>query len=142
MPYVPTLIAGSEGGLNVGGILQQGIDLLGSIFGPSNGGLGMPPMYGGALPGGAMPWTGPGGGGVADLPYIDVVPQGSTCITPRQTTGRRLPSRVDVPTVDASGNVRYTTYKNMGRPILWSGDLAACKRVKRVATRARRAGGR
>ncbi len=29
-------------------------------------------------------------------------------------------------------------YRNMGRPILWSGDLAATKRVRKAAARARR----
>jgi hypothetical protein len=77
-----------------------------------------------------------------DIPFIDVVPQGATCITPRQSQVRRLPSRVDVPTMDSSGNVRFTTFKNMGRPVLWTGDFAAAKRVKKVASRARRSGGR
>jgi hypothetical protein len=34
------------------------------------------------------------------------------------------------------------TYKNMGRPVLYSGDLAASKRVRKVAARARRASGK
>ncbi len=37
-------------------------------------------------------------------------------------------------TVDRSGNVRFTTFKNMGRPLLWSGDLAASKRVTAYRT--------
>ncbi len=31
--------------------------------------------------------------------------------------------------------------KFAGKPLLWSGDLAACKRVKKIAGRARRASG-
>ena len=79
---------------------------------------------------------------MADLPFIDIVPQGATCIVPRAGTSMRLPSRVDVPVQDARGNVRFTTFKNMGRPVLWTGDFAAAKRVKKIAGRARRSGGR
>lgn len=73
-----------------------------------------------------------------DLPGFDIAAQGATCISPMQRTSTRLPSRVDVP----NGRGGFVTFKNMGRPVLWSGDLAACKRVRRVATRAKRAGGR
>ena len=65
------------------------------------------------------------------IPGGDLVPTGVgslqsvACITPRASATMRLPSRVDVPTADAHGNVRFTTFKNMGRPLLWSGDLAA-----------------
>lgn len=85
--------------------------------------------------------TTPGGWGL-DIPFIDILPQGTTGITPRQSCSMRLPSRVDVPTRDSRGNVRFTTFKNMGRPLLWSGDLAASKRVRKVAAKARRAKGR
>lgn len=37
---------------------------------------------------------------------------------------------------------RLMTYKNMGRCVLFSGDLSAAKRVRKVAARARRAKGR
>lgn len=37
---------------------------------------------------------------------------------------------------------RFDWFKSAGRPILWSGDFAACKRVDRVARRARRARGK
>ena len=70
------------------------------------------------------------------------IPPGSATIQQRPSMGMRLPSRVDVPTIDRSGNVRFTTFKNMGRPLLWSGDLAASKRVRKVAAKARRAKGR
>ena len=90
-----------------------------------------------SLPGGAMvPAGGSFGTGVA------CIPPGSAVISQRPRMGMRLPSRVDVPTVDRSGNVRFTTFKNMGRPLLWSGDLAASKRVRKVAAKARRAKGR
>jgi len=59
------------------------------------------------------------------------------CIVPQLRQSMRLPSRVDVP----NQNGTFTTFKNMGRPILWTGDLAATKRVRKVARRAKRAGG-
>jgi len=105
----------------------------------------------------AFPLLGPaiaGGLGALGEQLFDLIPggagnilSGGTCITPvagRQTM--RLPSRVDVPTRDAQGNQRFTTFKNMGRPILWSGDVAAAKRVKRISSKVskfgRRRGGR
>jgi len=75
-----------------------------------------------------------GQGGALGLPGGDLT--GGACITPvpsRQTM--RLPARVDVPTRDAAGNQRFTTFKNMGRPILFTGDVAAAKRVKKVASK-------
>jgi len=64
---------------------------------------------------------------------------GVTCITPTVGTTARLPSRVDVPSPDGR---TFVTFRNMGRPVLWSGDFAAAKRVKRIAGRAKRRGGR
>ena len=43
-------------------------------------------------------------------------------------------------TQDASGRLKW--YRSAGRPILWSGDLAAARRVSRVAARASRGRGR
>lgn len=134
---------GFPGGTSGGGVLDSLLGavpgILGGLFPGTFPGF-KPPA---ALPGGAPLFGGsPVAGMLPDLPFIDVVAQGSTCITPRTTTSRRLPARVDVQTVDAAGNPKVTTYKNMGRAILFQGDLAACKRVKKVAGRARRAGGR
>lgn len=109
-------------------------DLLPPPLFPQQGGFGLTAPI--ALPGGARTAG-------FDLPFVDVVPQGAVCITPRATGSFRLPSRVDVPVPQRDGTVRFTTFKNMGRPILWSGDLAAVKRVRRVASKARRrVGGR
>jgi len=88
-------------------------------------------------PGGAMV---PAGGATTGAPWC--ITPGGASIQQRPSMGMRLPSRVDVPTVDARGNVRFTSFKNMGRPLLWSGDLAASKRVRKVAAKARRAKGR
>jgi len=91
-----------------------------------------------SLPGGA-PIYGPTSGtqGPLNTNNMCVVPGGAQ-IRQRAGTSMRLPSTVDVPTVDRSGNVRFTTFKNMGRPVLYSGDYAAAKRVNKVASKARR----
>lgn len=86
--------------------------------------------------GGGLLGLGAGGGGQA------VATTGQFCVSPRPSMGMRLPSRVDVPRADAAGNITFVTYKNMGRPLLYQGDLAATKRVRKIAGRARRAGGR
>lgn len=93
-----------------------------------------------------VPTALPGGAPLAQqalgFPGFDVAPSGSFPITPYETGGAmRLPSRIDVPK-QTRGGVRYVTYRNMGRPLLFQGDLAACKRVKRVASKAKRAKGR
>lgn len=74
--------------------------------------------------------------------FLGAIPtSGGACISPTTRATTRLPSRVDVPTIDAGGNTRFTSFKNMGKPVLWSGDIAACKRVKRIGSKVRRAVG-
>lgn len=119
----PNLVLAEQG--NGLGLLQQAIGALGQVFGSGGGVQFAPPQ---------MP-------SMIDFPGVDFAPQGSTCISPRTTQSTRLPSRVDVQSVDAAGNTRCTTFKNMGRPVLYSGDFAAAKRVRKVAGRARRAAG-
>ena len=121
------------GGAPIGGGGFQQASLLGTLgqFGrrilPDVGiGLGL----GGLAALGTGLFAGEGGGGMA------------TCISPTLRQSMRLPARVDVPKQDAAGNLTFVTYKNMGRPLLFQGDLAATKRVRKVAARARRAGGR
>lgn len=54
----------------------------------------------------------------------------------------RLPARIDVPLPPTPGGApRFVTYKNMGMPVLFRGDLAACKRVRRVGRMVRKAAG-
>jgi len=136
------------------GLVQAAPEILGAIFGPQQQQpVGLPQFPGPLAPGGGIaggrlvsaPTSMPGGARTAgfDLPFVDVVPQGAVCITPRATGSFRLPSRVDVPVPQRDGTMRFTTFKNMGRPLLWSGDVAAAKRVRRVAAKARRGlGGR
>jgi len=92
----------------------------------------------------SIPVAFPGGAPVQQAAFpMQITPGGGGGqIRPAAHCSTSLPSRVDIPTVDARGNTRYTTFKNMGRPLLWSGDLAASKRVRKVAAKARRAKGR
>ena len=174
MPNIPTLVASPGGGgfpsgggfpLPTGGGGFFGLDVgdIGSIISDVTGiiqqftrprprpprieDIARPifPTPGATRPMANVPTTVAFGGGGVDLPFFDIAPQGSTCITPRATGGLRLPSRVDVPTVDAQGNTRFTTYRNMGRPVLWSGDAACAKRFAKLTGRTlarRRSGGR
>ena len=139
MPNIPTLIQGINGG-GGGGILDQ---ILGAVPGIL-GAFGFGENGSGGGPTVAQPIALPGGAAIQ--PVRGMFPllgggNGATCITPRQGVTMRLPSRVDVPVVDAAGNMRFTTFKNVGRPVLWTGDIAIAKRVKKVAGRARRASG-
>lgn len=128
----------------------------------------VPGAYTSAFPtsGGAVPATySPGGVGMAqfqtsrpgfqtaggllngglDLPFIDIVGQGG---------GQQL-SRLTSPFVPTQAGARaqhfvapnpisgkLTWFKPAGKPILWSGDLTACRRVGRIAARARRSRGK
>jgi len=56
-------------------------------------------------------------------------------VSPSQSCRTRYPSKFETVVPTPSGGTRVITYKNMGRPILYSGDLAAKKRVNRVRGR-------
>lgn len=105
--------------------------------------------------GSGMPFALPGGapiqraGFLPDLPlfpgigeFLGLAPGAGSgvqaieggCIVPR-ATARRMPSIVRTTHPDTGRDVWY---RNAGRPILWSGDFAASRRVSRVASRARR----
>lgn len=86
----------------------------GAQFGmPKIPGLNAPPLIGDPFAAGACP---------------SLFPTGRTRVTPTPTIMERNPQ---------SG--RLHVWKHMGTPVLFSGDLAACKRVTKVASRARRA---
>lgn len=77
-----------------------------------------------------------GGGG------LSATPQGGTMAllgSPFRPTMAGAASKTFVIPNPVTG--KATWFRPAGRPILWSGDLTVCKRVKRVARRARRAGG-
>lgn len=82
--------------------------------------------------GGAPPMMQP-----ANLPFVDVLPEGaSRLMSPYVPTMAGARAQPFVAVNPMSGAL--TWFKPAGRPILWSGDLTAAKRVKRVAARARR----
>lgn len=110
------------------------------------------------LPGGAMVPTLPAAGGFQlagfDIPGVDLVnpfaPQGTgPSIQAIQQGGGAMSSLPFRPTMAGARASTFvvpnpvtgapTWFKPAGRPILWSGDLSACKRVTKVARRARRA---
>jgi len=142
-PLIPSILQATTGGAAPTQIFLPG----GSAVG---GGFPDPRLLQAQQAGvlGAIPRLLPGiaGGALAES-LFDLIPGGGfgggggACITPVQRTSVSLPSRVDVPTVDARGNTRFTSFVNMGRPVLWAGDLRACKRVKKAGARARRAAG-
>ncbi len=76
-----------------------------------------------------------------DVPGFDIVGQGMGQLSSmfRPTRAGASAQTFVVPN-PATG--RPTWFKPAGRPVLWSGDLSAARRVKKVAARARRAGGR
>ena len=96
-----------------------------------------------ALPGGAI-----SAGGV-DLPGLQIPFTGQTLSigpntmallgSPFRPTMAGAASKTFVLPNPVSG--KATWFRPAGRPILWSGDLTTCKRVKRIARRARRSGG-
>lgn len=90
----------------------------------------IPGVIGGTALG--LQYGGNGGGAVAEAPF------GGTIF--RQTpAGLRARSLVEVVNPYTG---KKSWYRNVGRPILFSGDLRACRRVRKIAGRARRARGR
>jgi len=84
-----------------------------------------------------------------DLPFIDIVPQGQGALvgtpgggggsltSPFRPTMAGAAAQPFIATNPVTG--RPTWFRPAGRPILFSGDLTTCKRVEKVARRARRA---
>lgn len=79
-------------------------------------------------------------GGILDVPGIDIVPDGASELF--EMFGRRgatTPAKEFVAVNPTSGRAQW--FRPAGRPLVWSSDLTACKRVKKLAARARRAQG-
>lgn len=125
MPQVPTFIAGADTFDFLERLIASAPEILGAFgIGPSQPRPTRPTV--------AQPVSSNLPANIASSMQVF---GGPTCIVPQATTGQlRLPSRVDVPT----GDGKFVTFRNMGRPVLWSGDFAASKRVNKVAGRARR----
>lgn len=82
---------------------------------------------------------------IFDIPGIDIVGGGQGAFlgaitSPFRASGARAVARTFAVPNPLTGMV--TWFKPAGRPVLWSGDFAAAKRVKKVAAKARRRGGR
>jgi hypothetical protein len=91
----------------------------------------LPPIVGGAIAGGLGALGFLGGGDLPDLPFGGAVFRArGERITAKRTVEFRHP---------VTGNI--VTYRNIGRPVLYSGDFAAAKRVAKVAGKARRRSG-
>lgn len=132
MAYVNTSVF--EGGGGLGGLLNTALQTAGAIWGPNQ-----------ASPGGAnfvqQATTLPS---IFDLPLVDIVPQGAgsgcTALQSAFATGtRRARAKIHVRPDPQTGTPVW--FRPAGRPILWSSDLSACRRVRKVAARARRARG-
>lgn len=85
-----------------------------------------------------------GGGNGLDLPFIDITRQGGGATLSALTSpfvpsmaGARAQAHIQPNPVTG----KLTWFKPAGKPILWSGDLTACRRVSRIARRARRVRG-
>ena len=80
-----------------------------------------------------------------DLPFIDIVPQGvgqtfAALSSPFRPTMAGAAANTFVVPNPVTG--RATWFKPAGRPLIWSADLVACRRVGKLAARARRVTGR
>ena len=80
-----------------------------------------------------------------DLPFIDVGQRQPSAVmgipqVPFRPTIAGAASQKFVATNPVSGRAQW--FGPLGQPVLWTGDMRACKRVRKVAGRARRASGR
>jgi hypothetical protein len=135
MPYINTSIIGEPGGW--AGVLQSGVNLAGQLL----GGGGRNQAYPGGAPisAGFMPSLNFG------IPGYDLMGEtrasGCNALTSPFAAGgsRGARAKTHVQMDPISG--RPVWFKPAGRPLLWSGDLTAVKRVRKIASRARRARG-
>ena len=135
--YVNTsLLGGGENGFGGGwpGLLGQALQTAAAIWGPNQAQPGGAPI----LTAGFMPSLG--------IPGMDIVGQGmGPACTQLQSPfaaggGRGARAKIHVLADPITG--RPVWFRPAGRPLLWSSDLTACKRVRKIAARARRAKGR
>lgn len=108
----------------LGGLATGVADIIGAVRGQR------------ALPGGARGFFGTNLPTI-DLPGIDIF-QGGGCPTMPFTSAAASGVRAATFGVPHPVTGRWTWFKPAGRPLLWSGDLSACRRVRKIAGRARR----
>lgn len=112
------------------------------------GGVVRMPQFQTQIPGfqtAAFSLPGQGGNGGFGLPFIDIVGQGGGATLAGLTSPFRATMAGAAPQAHVQANPvtgKTTWFKPAGRPILWSGDLTACRRVGKIATRARRSRGK
>lgn len=137
MAYINTSVLGGEGGASWTSLLGSALNTAAAIWGPNQ-----------ALPGGATLNLASNGGGLTsmfDLPGVDLVSQGTggacSALTSAFASGSSRGARAKTHVRADPITGRAVWFRPAGRPILWSSDLSACKRVRKVASRARRARG-
>lgn len=87
-----------------------------------------------------LPGVTPASGGIPG--YDLMVPEAQRIEAIEGASRKRMPSSATIP-YKVNGRTKYAFYRNMGRPVLYAGDFAACRRVKRAGSKARRySGGR
>lgn len=143
MPNVPATIPGDYYGTG------PGIDF-GDIYGPNSwacrtlglgcgSGVGSPTVPGfPQIPGFPFPQT-PEGGGMPQLPGM---PQLGGCPTSPFRPGMGVSARASMFVLPNPVTGRPVWFGPYGRPMLWSGDLAACRRVSRISGKVGRWGRR
>jgi hypothetical protein len=127
MPSVPSLVSGDYYGSG------PGFDL-GDVFGPNSW---FSPVVPGGMPGGFPFPTVPGSPYPVGSGAGQMAPGGACATTPfrpgASLSARAVPFMLPNP---LSGQPVW--FLPAGRPLLWSGDLRACKRVSKIAGRAAR----
>jgi len=117
-------------------LINIGLDIADRFLGPGRGGQAAP---GGAPLGLSFGDPTPG----LQVPGTDVTVFGSTSVArlgnPFRAGACGATATVHVVTNPTTG--KATWFGPLGRPILWSRDLAVTKRVRKIARRAKRAGG-
>jgi len=95
-------------------------------------------------PGGGFPFPTPEGGyPPMTVPQLPSLPQaGGACATSPFRAGPTLAARAVPFMLPNPVSGKPVWFMPAGRPLLWSGDMSACRRVSRIAGRAARAGGR
>lgn len=159
VPYFNSFLSGGGGGGlgdmggsgNLWGGIASGLGQLGAAaitaFAPRPkvqyasmpGGSFVPQIIGGAAMGGLGAML---GNGFDVTPGFSIGPQGGDALTsPFISSGAGSRAQAHVQVNPTSG--RLTWFGPLGKPVLFSGDFRACKRVARVARKAkRRVGGR
>jgi len=156
-PVQDPAFGGYGPGFDFGDVIDFGKSLLPILPGVLPGLIGGGGPQGGgtaAMPGGATINT--GGGSIlndpfglfklpsllgGNVPSVPTTPGAGLNIQARQRTVTRLPHMVATVVPTPSGGSRVVAYRNMGRPVLWSGDFASARRVRKVAAKARRSRG-